>query len=91
MILQGIVQDPSLGDPINPLSLPHSRGWLQPWSTTLMSFHWGGFLMALNANLRIFACDSISHGAPRGWVTSAPGAERFFFFFPLEAPACGIM
>lgn len=57
--------------------------------TVLMSFHWGGFLMALNANLRIFACDLISHGAPRGWVTSAPGAERFFF--PLEAPACGIM
>lgn len=37
--------------------------------------------MALNANLRVFACDLISHGAPRGWVTSAPGAERFFFPF----------
>lgn len=44
--------------------------------------------MAFNANLRVFACDSISHGAPRGWVTSAPVAEHFFF---LEAPACGIM
>lgn len=42
--------------------------------------HWGGVLMALIANLRIFACDLISHGAPRGWVTSAPGAERVFFF-----------
>lgn len=34
--------------------------------------------MAFNANLRVFACDSISHGAPRGWVTSAPVAEHFF-------------
>lgn len=50
----------------------------------------GWVLMALNANLRVFACDLISHGAPRGWVTSAPGAERVFFP-PLEAPACGIM
>lgn len=49
-----------------------------------------GFLTAFNANLRILACDLISHGAPRGGVASAPVAERLVFF-SLEAPACGIM
>lgn len=77
---------------LTPLSLTHNRGWPKSWSTVWIPSHWGcwgGFLMAFNANLRVFACDLISHGAPRGWVTSAPVAE--WFFFPLEAPACGIM
>jgi len=34
--------------------------------------------MAFHANLGIFACDLVSRGAPRGWVASAPVAERFF-------------
>lgn len=43
VILQGTVQKPNLGEPIELLSLTHKRGWLQPWSTMLLSFTGVGF------------------------------------------------